>query len=81
MVKLDGTFGIPVSSFFKETDAIAQSIKESTCNAGDLGLISESGRSLGEGNSNQSSIRAWKLPWTEESGRVQSMGLQELDMT
>ena len=27
MVKLDGTFGIPVSSFFKETDAIAQTIK------------------------------------------------------
>ena len=26
--------------------------KESACNAGDLGLISGSGRSLGEGNSN-----------------------------
>ena len=27
MVKLDGTFGIPVSSFYKETDAIAQLIQ------------------------------------------------------
>ena len=27
MVKLDGTFGIPVSSFYEETDAIAQLIK------------------------------------------------------
>ena len=24
-----------------------------------------------------SSILAWKIPWTEEPGRLQSMGLQE----
>ena len=29
----------------------------------------------------QPSILAWKIPWTEEPGRLQSMGLQELDMT
>ena len=28
-----------------------------------------------------SSILAWKIPWTEESGRLQSMGSQESDMT
>ena len=28
-----------------------------------------------------SSILAWRLPWTEKPGRLQSMGLQELDMT
>ena len=28
-----------------------------------------------------SSILSWKTPWTEEPGRQQSMGLQELDMT
>ena len=28
-----------------------------------------------------SSILAWKIPWTEELGRLQSMGLKELDMT
>ena len=28
-----------------------------------------------------SSILAWRIPWTEEPGRLQSMGLQELDMT
>ena len=27
-----------------------------------------------------SSIRAWEIPWTEEPGKLQSMGLQELDM-
>ena len=28
-----------------------------------------------------SSTLAWKIPWTEEPGRLQSMGSQELDMT
>ena len=28
-----------------------------------------------------SSILAWKVPWTEEPGGLQSTGLQELDMT
>ena len=28
-----------------------------------------------------SSILAWKVPWTEEPGRLQSMGSQELDRT
>ena len=28
-----------------------------------------------------SSTFAWKIPWTEEPGRLQSMGLQELDTT
>ena len=28
-----------------------------------------------------SSILAWRNPWTEEPGRLQPMGLQELDTT
>ena len=28
-----------------------------------------------------SSILAWKIPWTEGPGRLQSMGHKELDMT
>ena len=28
-----------------------------------------------------SSILVWKIPWTEEPGRLQSMGLKESDMT
>jgi len=26
-----------------------------------------------------SSTVAWRIPWTEDPGRLQSMGLQELD--
>ena len=48
--------------------------KESACNAGDPGLIPGLGRSPGEGHTNQSSILAWKIPWTEEPGGLQSMG-------
>ena len=29
----------------------------------------------------QSSILAWEIPWTEEPGRLLSIGLQELDTT
>ena len=28
-----------------------------------------------------SSILAWRIPWTEEPGGLQSMGFQELDAT
>ena len=51
-------------------------------NARDAGLIPGLGRPLGEGNGNPSSILAWKIPWTEDLGRLQSMGVaKESDMT
>ena len=46
--------------------------KESACCAEDLGSIPELGRSSGEGNGYHSSILAWRIPWTEEPGRLQS---------
>ena len=54
--------------------------KESVCNAGDPGSIPKLGRSPGEGMTTHSSILAWRIPWTEEPCRLQSMGKQ-LDMT
>ena len=36
---------------------------------------------LEEGTATHSSVLAWRTPWLEETGRQQSMGLQELDMT
>ena len=36
---------------------------------------------LEEEMATHSSILAWEIPWTEESGRIQSMGSQESDMT
>ena len=50
--------------------------KASAGNVEDLGSIPGSGRSPGEGNGNHSSVLAWKIPWKEEPGRLQSMGSQ-----
>jgi len=55
--------------------------KESTCNAEDVGLIPGSGKSLRGGNGTHSSILVWEIQWTEEPGRLQSMGSQELNTT
>ena len=52
--------------------------KVSACNAGDPGSIPGLGRSPGEGNGNHSSTLAWKIPWTEEPCRLQSMGSQRV---
>ena len=56
--------------------------KEIVCNAGDPGFIPGSGEDpLEKGMVTHSSILAWELPWTKEPGKLQSMGLQKLDMT
>ena len=41
-------------------------------------MIPELGRSPGEDNATQSSILAWRIPWTEETSGLQSMGSREL---
>ena len=52
--------------------------KESTCNAGDV--VRSLGREdpLEEKMAPHSSVLAWKMPWTEEPGGLQSMGLQRV---
>ena len=52
--------------------------KESTCNAEDLGLILGREDPLEKGMVSHSSILAWKIPWTEEYGRLQFMGSQRV---
>ena len=69
----------------KEGDAhggasqMALAVKNLPANAGGLrdeGLISGSEGPLEEGMATHSSILAWRIPWTEESGRRQSIGSQ-----
>ena len=52
--------------------------KESACNAGDSGLILGQEDSLEKEMVTHSSILAWEIPWTEEPGRLQSLGLQRV---
>ena len=48
-------------------------VKNPSANAGGVGSIPGLGKSPGVGNS---SILAWRIPWTEEPGRLQSMESQ-----
>ena len=67
---------IHLSDYVPKCSLVVQN-KESACNAEDPGLVPESRRSPGEGNG-FSSILAWRIPWTEEPGKLQSMGLQRV---
>ena len=52
--------------------------KESAGDARDPSLIPGSGRSLGQEMATHSSILAREIPWTEESGELQSMESQRV---
>ena len=52
--------------------------KASACNAGDLGLIPGSGRPLEKEMATHFNILAWWIPWTEEPGRLRSMGSERV---
>ena len=52
-------------------------VKNLPANAGDVGSIPGSGRSLEKEEATHSSIPAWEVPWTEEPGRLQPMRLQK----
>ena len=53
--------------------------KDSACSAGDLSSVPGLGKSLGEWNATHFSIFVWRIPWTEEPGRLQSMGSQRVE--
>ena len=46
--------------------------------ARDMGLTLGLRRCPGEGNGNPSSTLAWKSPWAQEHGGLQSMGVQRV---
>ena len=61
--------GFPIGSVDKESAYHAG-------NAGDMGLISGSGRSPAAESGNTVQYSCLKIPWTEEPGRLQSTGSQ-----
>ena len=54
--------------------------KELACNAGDAGDLGQEDL-LEEGTATHSRILAWRIPWTEEPGGLQSIGHEESDTT
>ena len=53
-------------------------VKDLPASAGDIrdtGSTPGPGRSPGEGMATHSSVLAWRIPWTEDLGGLQSIGL------
>ena len=57
-------------------------VKNLPVNAEDIEIVRSLSREdpLEDGIATQPSIPTWRIPWTEESGRLQSMGFQKSDM-
>ena len=53
--------------------------KESTCHEGHLGSIPGLGNPLEEGMATHSGVLAWRIPWKEEPGELQSMESKRVD--
>ena len=66
--------------FFLSGAALIQGLSQwltcSTGDAGNLGSIPGSERYPGGGHGNPLQYFAWRIPWTEEPGRLQSVGLR-----
>ena len=67
-----------LQSFYHLSHPGGSEVKVSACNAGDLGSIPGSGRSPGEEMATHSSILAWRIPWMEDPGGLQSMWSQRV---
>ena len=60
------------------TSLVAQMVKASGYNVGDLGSIPGQEDTLEKETATHSSTLAWKISWTEEPGGLQSMGSQRV---
>ena len=59
---------------YRRASQVTLMIKNLPANAGDAGSIPGLGRSPGGEHGNSLHILAWRIPWTEEPSRLQSMG-------
>ena len=77
---------LPPSTFkgpydYPGASQVALVVKNLLASAGvlrDVGSIPELGRSPGRGMATHSNILAWRIPWTEEPGGLQSIGSQRV---
>ena len=68
-------------SVYTQACQVALVVKNPPANEGDvrdMGGIPGSGRSPGGGHGNSLGILAWRIPWTEEPGRLQFMRLHRV---
>ena len=69
---------IPYSKNVFPGDSVVKNPPANAGGSGDVDLIPKSGRSLEEEMATHSSILARNIQWTEEPGRLQSVGLQRV---
>ena len=67
-----------MSNYSHVTLALGSVVKNLPAKAGDAGSIPGQEDPLEEEMATCYSIFAWKIPWTEEPGRLQSMGSQKV---
>ena len=72
-------FNYSMDQFRAISDSLSDGsvIKNSLCSAGDAGLVSGSGRSPGGGHVKPVQYSCLEILWTDEPGRLQSMGSQK----
>ena len=58
--------------------SVVKNLPANAGDTGDAGLIPGLERSPGVGNGTHSSTLAWKIPWAEKPGGLQSMGSQRV---
>ena len=66
-----------IYTYVRGASQVVLVVKNPPANAGDIrdaGSTPGLGRSLEEGMATHSSALAWRIPWTEEPGELQSMG-------
>ena len=78
----------PASSFSRQAEEMyfsismglpsGSAVKNPSANARDAGWILSQEDKLKEEVATHSSILAWEIPWTEELGGLQSIGLQRV---
>ena len=59
-------------------DSVVKNLPANAGDARDAGSILGQEDPLEEGMATHSSILAWRIPWTEEPGELQSMGSQRV---
>ena len=74
---LQGSLPLPRQLLSIPGGAVVKNQPANTGDARDAGLIPGREDPLEEAMATHSSILVWKIPWTEEAARPQSMGLQK----
>ena len=68
----------PVSTWASQVALMVKILSASARDVREADMTAGLGRSPEDGNATQSTILAWRIPWTEEPGGLWSMGSQRV---